>query len=362
MFIILLIAVLTIIGIVIGGISLYIFKKSRKTLSCKVSVFISLLPAVIFIVFSLFFGIITSIIILLHFFAFLLTAELLLFIFKKLPKKQLSFIVSVCTASVFTTAFMLYGWSCAHNIHETSYTLKTEKQLPDNNIRIVQIADSHLGITLDGKKFTEQIERIQKLKPDIVVITGDFVDDNSNKNDMIQACKALSSIKAEYGVYFTFGNHDKGYFENSHDFTENELRNELLKNNVKILEDEAVLIGNSFYIVGRQDKSEKDRKNIMEIMSVLDNEKYSVILDHQPNDYENELEAEVDLVLSGHTHGGHIFPAGLIGLITGANDKVYGHEKINNTDFIVTSGISGWEIPFKTGTISEFVVIDIHTN
>lgn len=67
-----------------------------------------------------------------------------------------------------------------------------------------------------------------------------------------------------------------------------------------------------------------------------------------------------DLVLSGHTHGGHIFPAGLIGLISGANDKVYGAEHIDNTDFVVTSGISGWAIPFKTGTISEYVVIDIN--
>jgi len=67
-----------------------------------------------------------------------------------------------------------------------------------------------------------------------------------------------------------------------------------------------------------------------------------------------------DLVLSGHTHGRHIFPAGLIGLISGANDKVYGAEHIDNTDFVVTSGISGWAIPFKTGTISEYVVIDIN--
>ena len=87
--------------------------------------------------------------------------------------------------------------------------------------------------------------------------------------------------------------------------------------------------------------------------------KFMIVMDHQPNDYEKEKNFLVDLVLSGHTHGGHLFPAGFVGLLMGANDKVYGHEKIENTDFIVTSGISGWAIPFKTGAISEYVVIDV---
>ena len=96
-----------------------------------------------------------------------------------------------------------------------------------------------------------------------------------------------------------------------------------------------------------------------ELMRGLDETKYVIMLDHQPNDYAAEAEAGADLVLSGHTHGGHIFPAGLIGLWTGANDRTYGSERRGNTDFYVTSGISGWGIPFKTGCISEFVVIDI---
>ena len=88
-------------------------------------------------------------------------------------------------------------------------------------------------------------------------------------------------------------------------------------------------------------------------------ESFNFILDHQPNDYANEAESGADLVFSGHTHGGHIWPAGQIGLLLGANDRVYGTEKRGNTEFIVTSGISGWAIPFKTGTFSEYVIIDV---
>ena len=96
------------------------------------------------------------------------------------------------------------------------------------------------------------------------------------------------------------------------------------------------------------------------LTSGLDVSKYMIVLDHQPNDYANEADSPVDLVLSGHTHGGHIYPAGAFGLLIGANDRVYGTELRKGTRFVVTSGISGWAIPFKTGCFSEYLVIDIN--
>ncbi len=63
--------------------------------------------------------------------------------------------------------------------------------------------------------------------------------------------------------------------------------------------------------------------------------------------------------LSGHTHGGQMFPINILGELTGANDNTYGYEKRKNTEFIVTSGISCWAIKFKTGTRSEYVVLNI---
>ena len=84
-----------------------------------------------------------------------------------------------------------------------------------------------------------------------------------------------------------------------------------------------------------------------------------LMLDHQPNDYAGESSAGVDLVLSGHTHGGQLIPITKVGEWIGANDSTYGHQKRNATDFIVTSGISDWALKFKTGTRSEYVVIKI---
>ena len=96
-----------------------------------------------------------------------------------------------------------------------------------------------------------------------------------------------------------------------------------------------------------------------ELTTSLDKSKYMIVLDHQPADYQNQAQSGVDLVLSGHTHGGQLFPFNKIGKLIGANDFIYGTTKINKTNFIVTSGISDWAIKFKTGTKSEFVIIDI---
>ena len=261
-------------------------------------------------------------------------------------------------ALLIAAIYLGAGWYSAHHIHQTNYALTTAKDLGRGNLRIVEIADCHIGITLDGQGFARLTERIQAAEPDLVVVVGDFVDDDTQRDDMIAACRALGALDAPLGVYFAFGNHDQGYF-GYRNFTAQELRAALTESGVTVLTDESALLDGSIYLIGRRDRSMRGRMEAGALTAELDPAKYAILLDHQPNDYANEAAAGADLVLSGHTHGGHIFPAGLIGLAMGANDKVYGWERRGNTDFIVTSGASGWAIPFKTGAISEFIVIDI---
>ena len=199
---------------------------------------------------------------------------------------------------------------------------------------------------------------MQAQNPDVVVITGDFVDDDSSKEDMLAACKALGKLKTTYGVYFIYGNHDEGYFR-SGTFTPRELVDALTANGVRILEDETVLIDDRFYLVGRKDRSARNRLSMEELTKDLDASKYMLVLDHQPTDFEAEAASRVDLTLCGHTHGGHVFPAGLVGTWFGGNDLCYGKEVREDSTFIVSSGISGWALPFKTGCISEIVVIRV---
>ena len=260
--------------------------------------------------------------------------------------------------------YLGFGWYNAHHVDRTAYELSTEKSLPGGKLRIAQIADSHIGTTFDGEGFASYMQTIQKDNPDIVVVTGDFVDDSSTKEDMVAACRALGAMQTTYGVYFVYGNHDKGYY-NSRDYTPEELDAELRNNGVIVMEDKVAVIADCVCIIGRRDRNEGERKNgikrltMDEITKELDKSRYTIVLDHQPNDYDAEAAAGADLVLSGHTHGGQLIPLGPIGRCIGANDRTYGMEQRGGTTFIVTSGISDWEIYFKTGTKSEYVIIDI---
>lgn len=301
----------------------------------------------------------SAIVVILHLIIFWIIADLIACILKRVTKKERRYNIEGILVILFTAVYLCIGWYNAHHVVCTPYSISTDKAIAGGRLRIASFADSHVGITLDGDAMAKEMARIQAENPDIVVIAGDFVDDNSKRDDMIKACKALGELKTSYGIYFVGGNHDKGYMEGYRDFTLDELYSELEKNNVTVLEDKAVMVTDNFAVIGRRDKHDDSRKNIKELTKDITPDVFTLVLDHQPNDYDNEIAANVDLVYSGHTHGGHIWPCGYIGLLLGANDFVYGHTIRGNTDFIVTSGISGWAIPFKTGTVSEYNIIDI---
>lgn len=269
-------------------------------------------------------------------------------------------------AVVLAVCALVAGWYYDHNVWQTNYVLKTEKNVKD--LRMVAFADAHLGTTFDAKGFAKHVAEMEKQNPDVVLVVGDFVDDGTSKEDMVEACRVLGNMKTKYGVYFVFGNHDKGYYGAQYrGFGIDVLVSKLLKNNVRILQDEAVQINDDFYIVGRRDFSEVRerrgyRQSMQKLMKNLEPEKFVIVADHQPADFDGEANAGADLVIAGHTHGGQLFPFNGIGKWIGANDEIYGLSRRKNTDFIVTSGISAWAIKFKTGTKSEFVVADIKGN
>ena len=288
-------------------------------------------------------------------FAFLMIEKSGHIVFEHYYAGWIALIISVMALSA--------GWYLDHHVWQTDYELETNKEV--SNLKIAMFADSHIGTTFDDKGFAKHLKTIQAQNPDILVIVGDYVDDGTTREQMINSTRALGQIKTKYGIYYVSGNHDKGYYGAAHrGFSENDLFNELQKNGIRILQDESILIDNQFYLIGRRDYSvqheqRRHRKSIKELTENLDKNKYMIVLDHQPVEYDRETKAEVDLVLNGHTHGGQLFPFNQVGKWMGANDLVYGHEKRKSTDFIVTSGISDWAIKFKTGTKSEFVIIDI---
>ena len=278
----------------------------------------------------------------------------LIFFFINL-KRENKIVIHTYISFAFTLIYIIISIFLGFKVFETDYSISTNKM--NRSLKIAQISDSHIGNTIDSNGLLKYIEEINELNPDILVVTGDFIDDETTKDEMIKSCDALGKSNAKYGVYFVHGNHDKGYYPKQRGYERDALDNELIKNNIKILDDEYLLINNDFYLIGRKDKSDKNRLSIDELTKDIDNTKYSILLDHQPNDYNNE-KGKVDLVLSGHTHGGNLFPVNF--LVYGKNDQTYGKKEIDNTIFIVSSGISCWGMPINNVAIQEYVIIDIN--
>lgn len=327
--------------------------RDRKSLSFVISLAII---AVVFFAAVMITTSVNAVIILLHFIAFFIFSGLLVKLVEKIRGKEFRHYIQGWLGIVVSVVYLLIGYYLANNVWQENYSLKTDKNV--GTIRIAMIADSHLGATFGPEGFAKHLKEIEASGAQMLLIAGDFVDDGTTREDMLRACQALGEARFEYGVYLSWGNHDPGYFR-GRSFTLKELTDELEKNGVRVLNDESVLIDGRIYIVGRRDRSAGSRKSIEELLAGLDTDKYIIVLDHQPNDYDNEAASAADLVLSGHTHGGQLFPWTTISKLIKVDDRVYGYERRNGTDFIVTSGISDWEIKFKTGTKSEYVIIDV---
>lgn len=334
----------------------------KKKLEILLGAVIVIIPAAIVWVA---WGQMNAIICILHLIVFWAVSDGIFALVKKSRKKEFKRYYAGITAIVFTIVYLTAGWYGAHHVWEKNYTIETDKAV--GNFRVALLSDSHTGTTFHGDGFSEHMKEIGKQNPDVVLVAGDFVDDDTTKEDMIRCCQALGEMKTTYGVYYVFVNHDKGYYPSDYrGYTGDDLIAELEKNGVTVLQDQNVLIDNRVYIIGRQDRSEdvekgKGRADMATLTQDLDDSKFSIVMDHQPADYEAQAASGVDLVVSGHTHGGQLFPLMNIENLTrlGDDDKVYGYEKRGNTNFIVTSGISDWAIKFKTGCRSEYVLIDI---
>lgn len=310
-------------------------------------------------------GAMNAIIILLHLTVFWAVMELICYGIRKRRAKPFRRYYAGAIAILITVVYLSIGWVQDFHVWQTDYTIHTDKAV--GKLRVAMLADSHVGTTFDGKGLAKHLKRINAQKPDILVIVGDFVDEDTSKQDMLDACSVLKNVHTKYGTYYVFGNHDKGKYSNGQrGYTGEDLAAELTKNGVTVLQDENVLIDGRFDLIGRQDASEVldfggSRKSVKELTEKLDSSHFSIVLDHQPREYNEEAKAGVDLVLSGHTHGGQLIPLMQFNNLfhAGGDDRIYGMENRKNTGYIVTSGISDWAIKFKTGCRSEYVIIDI---
>lgn len=271
----------------------------------------------------------------------------------KIRLRAVAFLLSfaICTGYIGFAAVN------AFTITPTFYSLSTDKSLGRDRLRIAHISDCHLGTTFDGKGFEQHLRDIGSHEPDVLVITGDLADSRSSREDIADACAALGDFDAPLGIYYVVGNHE----DRMSQYKADELYALLRQAGVIILEDEHLPVDESFYICGRRDAYNRSRLSADELLAPLDDSLFTVVLDHQPREYEALAGAGADLVLSGHTHAGQMLPLNWFIEFIGMGERTYGMEQTDGTTFIVSSGLSGL-IPLRTGSPSEYVIIDITGN
>ena len=228
-----------------------------------------------------------------------------------------------------------------------------------NNLKqpysMVQISDIHIGGLIDKNFIKSLVDKVNILKPDVVVITGDLVD---TKLDFAKpALDELKNIQSKFGTYFIVGNHE--YFHGVQPII-----NYVNSLGIKTLENENVYIGKKdvgFYLCGVYDRfGDKYGAYKPDINKALENTQNepTVLLAHQPK-YVNEIETKgIDLILCGHTHGGQIFPFNF--LVKLQQPYVRGlHIHNEFTQVYVNKGTGFWGPPMRLGASSEITYLKL---
>ncbi len=283
-----------------------------------------------------------------------------------------TFAVTGLICALLILSVSIYGIVHVRDIKTTPYEVTVHKTVEGmDSLKIVLLADTHFGYSIGRSQAEQIVEKINAENPDIVCFAGDIFD---NEFDAIlypeDIKKSLKSIQAKYGVYACWGNHDlnepilAGFtFKSSENKDDPRMEEFLTDAGIHLLEDEAVLIDNKFYIVGRKDedraeKTSEERLTPAQLTSDLDQSKPIIFIDHQPKELEEAAAAGADLDLCGHTHNGQMFPGNLTIHLFWENPC--GYLQKGNMHNIVTSGAGIWGPDMRVGTDSEICPITVH--
>lgn len=257
---------------------------------------------------------------------------------------------------LLTAATCIGGFVNARNIRHVSYDIRLQGKQDLSDLKVVMISDLHLGSVGSENRLEKIVDEINGLNPDVVCIAGDFFDtDFGSIRDPDRAVETLHKLQSTYGVYACLGNHDGGQ-------THNQMKAFLERANIRLLDDASTVIDDRLVLVGRLDGSaiggyaDAKRKPLSEFFLREDLSLPVIVMDHNPS-HIDEYTTEADLILSGHTHKGQVFPGNLItnGMYT--VDYGYYQKDADSPHVIVSSGVGTWGMPIRVGSSCEIVTI-----
>jgi len=256
----------------------------------------------------------------------------------------------LASLGIMTIAFIIGNYKFNHP-EVVTLNLSVDHPTKNKTLKIVAASDIHLGVTIDKKMLQGYVKLINDQHPDIVLLAGDVSDRSMIPVERQHMDEELRQIKAPLGVFAINGNHE--HYAETPDATAEYLK----RAGITVLRDEVSLVDSNFYIVGRNDRSNLNRKTLSDIVKGLDASKPKILLDHQPFNLEEAENNHIDLQISGHTHNGQFFPGNLI--VKRMYELGYGYLKKGKTHYYVSSGLGIWGPQYRIGTQSELVVINL---
>ena len=254
---------------------------------------------------------------------------------------------------ILTSAIFCYGYFEAKDIKTIEISIQTEKLPVDtDSIRIVQISDLHIGRTFDSKKLVKTMEITSAASPDLIVLTGDIVEAILQDDEYF--IKMLDSVKTPLGRFAVTGNHENyAGLEQAVDF--------IRRAGYVVLRSEWYDLG-ALVIAGVDDPGRSLVSNQSDVFNLLSSlpddmrKKFVLFLKHQPHVYEDTT-GLFDLQLSGHTHGGQIWPFGyVVGFVNGASQGLSVHK---DSLLYVSNGTGYWGPPVRFLTPPEVIIINV---
>lgn len=261
-------------------------------------------------------------------------------------------LIAIVSLSLIVLAFTYSVWNGARYPEIVKHQIKTKKINPLlNGFKIVQLTDIHLGSFSSLNHIERIVKKVNDLKPDIIVLTGDLVNENY-KLDLFSAI--FKKLTSKHGTFAVLGNHE--YYvglDYVYQFLEDA--------NITLLINSNTLIENTIFLAGLNDDTAKryslEKPDLMRALTDRSPENFTILLNHKPMGFKNAANAGVDLQLSGHTHAGQLPPMDLI--VHFYFDYPHGLYKYNSSFIYTSCGLGTWGPRMRLFSKSEIVVIEL---
>ena len=254
-------------------------------------------------------------------------------------------------AVLFTTLLLVVGYINHRHPKVVHIAMQTDRPIEGGAVRIAFVSDVHLGEGTGRKQLERYVRLINQEQPDLILITGDLIDNSTTPLHRDRMHEPLNDLTAPLGIYMVAGNHEYiSGIEQSKAFLE--------LTPITLLQDSVVTLTNGVQLLGRDDRSNRHRKPLDELAATATGEGPRILLDHQPYRLQQTDSLGLEVQLSGHTHHGQVWPMSL--LTDHLYEQSHGYRRWSNSHIYVSSGLSLWGPPFRIGTRGELVIIRLY--